>query len=107
MQQHAGQLFLSVISITEAETWLVQQATRQAQAWFALERTLTLIDVNEPIAHRAAMLGNDLRRRGHRMGLADLLIAATALVRGLTLVTRSMARFQLITGLNVVDWSRP
>jgi predicted nucleic acid-binding protein len=107
MQQHAGHLFLSVISVTEAESWLFQQPTRQAQAWFALERTLTLIDVNELIAHRAARLGNDFRRRGQRVGLADLLIAATALERGLTLVTRSMARFQLIAGLNVVDWSHP
>lgn len=107
IQEHAGKIALSAISIMEAEVWLTTKPARLAQSWFALERLLTVIDINADIAHRAALLTGDLRRRGYRIGLADSLIAATALERDFTLVTRSLATFQLVTGLIAVDWSQP
>jgi predicted nucleic acid-binding protein len=36
-----------------------------------------------------------------------LLIAATALEQGLTLVTHSTQRFAIVTGLTVLDWAVP
>ena len=42
-------------------------------------------------------------RRQRKMGLGDALIAATALVHGLTLVTRNVKDFRWIDGLTVLD----
>jgi predicted nucleic acid-binding protein len=70
-------------------------------------QTVTLIDVNEAIAHRAAMIGNGLRRQRQRFGFADILIAATALEKGWTLVTRTSQSFANISGLTIIDWTVP
>jgi tRNA(fMet)-specific endonuclease VapC len=65
---------------------------------------IQLAEVDEPIAHRAAVIGNSLSTQGRRMNTTDLLIAGTALVRGLTLVTPQVQDFAQVPGLTVVDW---
>jgi predicted nucleic acid-binding protein len=37
----------------------------------------------------------------------DLLIASTALIHGLTLVTHNLAHFVNVPGLTIVDWLAP
>jgi predicted nucleic acid-binding protein len=54
--------------------------------------------VNDPVIHEAVRL-----RQTRKMGLADALIAATALVHELPLVTRNTRDFSWIDGLTVVD----
>lgn len=46
----------------------------------------------------------DLRRRGEPIGPNDLLIAATALAHGLTLVTHNVREFGRVVDLMVEDW---
>ncbi len=50
--------------------------------------------IGVPEARAAAALRADLARHGRTLHLADALIAATALVRGLTLATRNVADFE-------------
>jgi tRNA(fMet)-specific endonuclease VapC len=45
-----------------------------------------------------------LRRAGQSIGANDLIIAATALAHGLTVVTHNLGEFQRIDGLLVEDW---
>jgi predicted nucleic acid-binding protein len=66
-----------------------------------------LLNVDEPIAHQAARIHNALRAPRRRVTTADLLIAANAMVHGLTLVTHSIQVFAGVPGLTVVDWSVP
>ncbi len=100
---------VSVVSITELERWLLRAGTplHHQRSFFALPPQVTLIDVTEPIAHRAALIGHRLHSQRRRIGLGDALIAATALERGLTLVTHSTQVFTGIAGLTVEDWSVP
>jgi predicted nucleic acid-binding protein len=55
---------------------------------FIVPQSLTILDVTEPTAHRAAMIHKGLNSQGQRIGLGDALIAGTALESGLILVTR-------------------
>lgn len=100
---------LSVISVTGLELWLLRPRTpmRYRQAFFAFQQLVTLVDVTEPIAHRAAMLTYAFRSQGRRIGLADLLIAASAVENQWTLVTHSTPLFANIPGLTVIDWNVP
>ncbi|MCC6705298.1 MAG: type II toxin-antitoxin system VapC family toxin [Thermomicrobiales bacterium] len=66
---------------------------------------LPIIEVDEVIAERAANLRHELRRAGKnpRARSLDLIVAATALVHGLTLVTRNQRHFRDIPGLALYD----
>lgn len=105
-RQRTADLFLSVISIGEIERGIARQRAtdpdfaRALAAW--LDRVLTLYDERiVPFDLRAARrwgalsaaLGNDS---------ADLMIAATALEHGLTVVTRNVSDFAP-TGVAAVD----
>jgi toxin FitB len=85
------QLFISVITLGEIERGIVQQQTRNPafaadlQAW--AHRTITLFaDRIVPFDAQAALIWGQLSARLGHAG-ADLLIAATALSRGLVVVT--------------------
>ena len=110
-RQRAADLFLSVISIGEIERGIARQ--RAIDPAFAsaladwLDRVLTLygervVPFDLRSARRwgalSAVLGNDS---------ADLMIAATALEHGLTVVTRNVSHFEP-SGVAVIDpFSRP
>ena len=104
-QQH-DDLFLSVVSIGEIERGIARQ--RSMDAAFAeelatwLNRLLhlhreRLLAVDLPVARRWGQLSAAL---GHDS--ADLLIAATALEHGLTVVTRNLRHFTP-TGVATLD----
>lgn len=107
--QNSGSLHVSVVSITELELWLLRFRTPLSyrQTFFAFQPTVRLLDVTEPIAHRAAMITNSLKSQRQRINLGDSFIAATAWEHGLTLVTRNLRPFSNIPGLTVIDWSTP
>ena len=63
-----------------------------------LFRRLTVHPLDAAVIERAIAL-----RRENRMGLADAIIAATALVHDLSLVTRNEEDFKLATGLLVIN----
>jgi tRNA(fMet)-specific endonuclease VapC len=61
----------------------------------------TVLDVTEAIGGRFAQERAVLRRQGRMISDLDLLIAATALTRGLALVTRNIQHFERIQGLTL------
>jgi tRNA(fMet)-specific endonuclease VapC len=67
---------------------------------------LQILDVDEAIAARYGVLKADLQRQGQVIADFDLLIAATALVHGLKLVTHNRRDFERIPGLVLDDWLR-
>jgi len=99
-------LFLSAITIGEIERGVIRQRVKNpvfAEALGAwLDRTVEIYgDRILPVDTRVARRWGQLSARiGH--GGADLLIAATALENGLTVVTRNVRHF-LPTGVPVDD----
>ena len=66
-----------------------------------------VIDIDKALARRAAELRADAQAKGRVLHLADALIAATALQRGLHLATRNASDF---TGLGLIivnPWGLP
>jgi tRNA(fMet)-specific endonuclease VapC len=81
-----------------------KDATRQIAAFLAQCQGSDVYPVTEAIVDRAADLYGALRKRGQLVSDADLLIAATALVHDLVLVTGNEDHFQRVPGLRVVNW---
>lgn len=68
-----------------------------------LER-VEILPVSEDVAVRAGDLIAAVHRSGRPRATEDLLIAATALVHGLCLVTHNRRDFDDLPGLRVEDW---
>ena len=63
----------------------------------------SVLVVNERIAERYGALQADLEKRGSRGNGCDVLIAATALAHGLTLVTGNVKDFKKIEGVRYIS----
>jgi predicted nucleic acid-binding protein len=69
-----------------------------------LRYEVSVIDFDVPCAERFGKTRADLRRCGLEVKTVDLIIAATALVHNLTLVTHNTKDFQNVPGLRLEDW---
>lgn len=107
----ASSLFLSVISLLELETGVLQVERRDAKQGAVLRRwmdshvlpafTGRVLAVDTAVALRCARL-----HVPDKMANGDALIAATALVHGLTVVTRNTADFES-AGVGLINpWLR-
>jgi predicted nucleic acid-binding protein len=72
---------------------------RERAAAEALFAALHWIPVDEPIARRAGELGARYRRSHAGLGLADLVIGATALELGLQLATANVRHYPMLRSL--------
>ncbi len=82
-------------------------AARRARRQAFVEALLDLLPVlpfDLTAARVHAGLWADLRGRGEMIGAHDLLIAATALARDLTVLTRNRREFERVEGLRVESW---
>lgn len=70
----------------------------ETSALIALLKTVPELPLGDSVVLQAIAL-----RQQRRMGLADAIIAATALAHGLPLVTRNTQDFKHVTGLRLVD----
>lgn len=107
----AGSLYISVITVLELELGVLQLERRDAAQGAVLRSWMTaqvipvfagrVLPVDSAIALRCARLHMPNRRPER-----DCLIAATALVHAMTVVTRNVADFQG-TGVALLDpWQR-
>lgn len=65
---------------------------------------ITVLDLSEKVAVLAGDLLALLESRGEPIGLPDVLIAATALANGLTVVTANTRHFRRVPNLKVENW---
>lgn len=99
-----AKLHLSVITVEEIEFGLAWRPKPRVQAWWG--EFLAAHCVVHPVTARAARAAGHLRGQLQAAGVvrtqADLLIAATAVELGATLVTRNVADF---AGCGVAVWN--
>lgn len=99
-------LSISVITELEVEYGLSRAPRLRPEigaAMRALIDAVTVFPFEREDARAAARLRASLAGRAP-IGAYDLLLAATALRRGLTLVTHNVREFARISGLGVQDW---
>ena len=112
MDRNSVGLYLSVITVAEAEDGIAKSRRRGARrkadrlaAW--LETLLHLyapriLPVDLPTARHLGSLADRVRGQGHSPGLADLAIAATAQACGYTILTRNLRHFAML-GVPALD----
>ena len=77
---------------------------RELAALEVFLRPESILHFDDECARRAAAVRVALELAGTPIGLADLLIAGTALAHGCTLITHNTREFSLVPGLRVEDW---
>ena len=106
-EDHFG---ISVISLTELAVGQVQtkfpQFTADRKRFLAsLQRNFTIYPVTPSAAIRAGILSGTMREQNAVVGLADLLIAATALDLNFGVLTHNVKDFARIPELRVIPAS--
>ena len=105
MQEHFGELCLSVIVLAEREFGVTKGTSAHARLKLAeLAQVLPVEPFTRDDSTHYAAIRHDLESRGLGIGPMDTLIAAQALRLGATLVTRNVGEFSRVTGLRVENW---
>ncbi len=68
--------------------------------------THTILPISKPIAHKAAQIYTSLRSVGKVIAHNDILIAATAIVENLVLITNNNKHFDRIEELKTENWTK-
>ena len=110
--QHLSPGVISIASITlsELEFGFVNHPLNASKAMpivMELYLKTKTINLGTQEAIIAGHIRYDLKTRGLMIGKYDLLIAATALVHGLTLVTSNVKEFSRVKGLKYENWRVP
>jgi tRNA(fMet)-specific endonuclease VapC len=105
-----GDRDVAMAAITAAEllhgVHRLRASKRKTRAEAVVETLLSSIPVipfDLVCARTHARLGAELARRGITVGTHDLMIGATALARGFSIVTRDQRSFARIPGLEIED----
>ncbi len=101
------ELLTSVVCLTELR-FGAARVTSGEQLWTRITSEVLPRVRALPFGEREAILaGNvlaDLESRGESIGVEDVLIGTTAMVNGLTVVTRNLRHFERIEGLKAESW---
>ncbi|HEX9687783.1 MAG TPA: type II toxin-antitoxin system VapC family toxin [Thermoanaerobaculia bacterium] len=107
LQEHGPEDF-GISAITVAELWFgAAKSDRPRQTLSSVNAFLTPFEIlpfGREAARDYAETRLQLERAGQPIGERDLLIAATAKARRLTVVTHNVREFSRVSGLQVEDW---
>ena len=107
MEFEPGDLCISAITLAELE-YGIENSSVPERNRFALAMFLSGIEslpFDDSAAEEYGKIRAKLRRQGTPVGANDMLIAAHAKARGLTIVTNNAREFDRIDGLNVENWA--
>ena len=103
-----AELNISALTVMEIEYGLLLVPGKKS---FAIKEVITnlteaikVIPFSKDIAMEAALIRSELQKKGQPIGSYDLLIGATALHNGLTMITANVGEFKRINKLAVQNW---
>lgn len=101
-----GRLHLSAVGLSELSTWGYKQAdpSRIVSAIASLRQAVRVLLFDETCAEMLGQIRGSQLRQGVSYASIDRLIAATALVHGLMLVTHNTKGFARLPDLHLEDW---
>ena len=104
--QYTGGLHVSMITVGELYTWHfgLTPPPRRLVALQEMFGEMNLLPVTHEVARKHGELRATLFDRGLPAPDMDLIIAATALVHELSLVTHNTNDFMNVPGLRLIDW---
>jgi tRNA(fMet)-specific endonuclease VapC len=106
-QKDPASLTVSAITRMEIEFGLALNPTRAKKLVPLLDDFFSVVSTTSfelSDAEAAAAVRASLQKVGRPVGAYDVLIAGTALARGLTVVTSNLSEFNRISGLRVENW---
>lgn len=107
MQYDPGELCISAITLAELEYGIenssIPERNRLALAMFL--SGIQILPFDDAAAEEYGKIRAALRRQGTPVGANDMLIAAHAKSKGLTIVTNNTREFDRIEGLTVANWA--
>ncbi|MGA9382732.1 MAG: PIN domain-containing protein [Phormidium sp.] len=100
-RENFGYYTISVITVLEVtKGWQKRQREDRIQEFIRDISDVEVLPVDLPIAELAGRIEADLESTGQPIGLADALIAATAIQYKLVLITGNLFHYQRIQNLN-------
>lgn len=107
--QHGGRLHISAITLGELHGWVdrSQAPLSRQEALIHLLGFVVVLPVDERVARKFGAIRANQLDSGRPTPQMDLMIASTAIVHGLTLVTHNTRDYADIPGLSLVDWMGP
>lgn len=107
-QQEHGKFTISIITRYEILRGLkAKDAVAQLRRFELFCAASEILPLSEPIVSKASDIYAILKKQGKPIGDADILIAATAIASGLSLVTGNVAHHGRIPGIVVENWQIP
>ena len=107
LQLHPDKIKISAVTIMELEYGITKSkwGDKNRMAMQTFLASFDTIPFTEEDALLCGKLRAELAASGAPIGAYDIMIAAQALVRGLTVVTHNTREFQRIPNLRLADWA--
>jgi tRNA(fMet)-specific endonuclease VapC len=104
--QYCGRLYVPTIVLGELYAGANHRAdpTPLLVKISELLQDVQVLDFDHECARQFGRIRGELLKQGVSVPTVDLMIAAVALVNGLTLVTHNVADFRNVPGLRLDDW---
>jgi tRNA(fMet)-specific endonuclease VapC len=104
--QYGGGLYLSVVTLAELTVWAnrAKAPPKRAPEVQDLLKLVIPLDATVDVARKYGVIQAALMDVGQLAPQLDLIIAATALVHGYTVVTHNVRDYAPIPGVTFVDW---
>jgi tRNA(fMet)-specific endonuclease VapC len=107
--QYMGRLHVSAVTLGELYTWALRKkaSPQRLQSLLDLLNDLQVVEVTGAVAQKFGEVRAALLDSGQPVPEMDLLIACTALVHNLTVVTHNTQDYAKIPSLSLDDWLVP
>jgi tRNA(fMet)-specific endonuclease VapC len=107
LERRSGQLSIAWPTETELMIWAYIGKVPDARFKILSDfhKDIPAIPLSSTIQHQYARLKIELRKAGRPISEFDLLIASTALVHDLVLVSHNTRHFRFVPSLRVQDWA--